>query len=115
MSFGLVSCRSMSAGQTGILFVHPEDNVTYKLSSTLTVLPPGSSSVDELSHIPSPYGAASLPLPSGTGHETYIQMSTKFPLFFTDASVSVTGDRNPFLCLGQIERIMFVYSKVNVT
>ncbi|KAB1670104.1 hypothetical protein ES319_A06G168200v1 [Gossypium barbadense] len=39
----------------------------------LTVVPPGSSSVDGPSHIPSPCGAASLLLPLGTGHETYIQ------------------------------------------
>ena len=32
----------------------------------------GSSSIDEWSHIPSPCGAALLPLPLGTGHETYI-------------------------------------------
>ncbi|KAK6269141.1 hypothetical protein QUC31_013301 [Theobroma cacao] len=89
MSFGLVSCRSMSAGQTGILFVHPEDNVTYKLSSTLTVLPPGSSSVDELSHIPSPYGAASLPLPSGTGHETLKQQLLRI-LSVSDAAYELS-------------------------
>ena len=32
----------------------------------------GSSSIDKWSHIPSPCGAALLPLPLGTGHETYI-------------------------------------------
>uniref|UniRef100_A0A804L4Y2 Uncharacterized protein n=1 Tax=Musa acuminata subsp. malaccensis TaxID=214687 RepID=A0A804L4Y2_MUSAM len=32
----------------------------------------GSSSIWRWSHIPSPGGAASLPLPLGTGHETYI-------------------------------------------
>ena len=30
----------------------------------------GSSSILRRSHIPSPRGAASLPLPLGTGHET---------------------------------------------
>ena len=40
----------------------------------------GSSSVDEWSHIPLPCGAALLPLPLGTGHETYI--STTMILFY---------------------------------
>ena len=34
-----------------------------------------SSSVDGWSHIPLPCGAALLPLPLGTGHETYISIT----------------------------------------
>ncbi|KAJ0080189.1 hypothetical protein Patl1_22816 [Pistacia atlantica] len=54
------------------MFVHSKVNVTDKCPLTLMVLPLGSSSVDGWSHIPSPYGAALLPLPFGTGHETNI-------------------------------------------
>ncbi|KAK7271729.1 hypothetical protein RJT34_27867 [Clitoria ternatea] len=40
--------------------------------TALTVLPSWVASPPELSHIPSPCGAASSPLPFGTGHETNI-------------------------------------------
>jgi hypothetical protein len=42
----------------------------------------GSSSIDEWSHIPLPCGAALLPLPLGTGHETYITFTTFCSEFF---------------------------------
>ncbi|GKV27970.1 hypothetical protein SLEP1_g37080 [Rubroshorea leprosula] len=64
------------------MFVYPELNVTYRCSGTLMVLPSGSSSVDEWSHIPLPCGAASLPLLLGTGHETYMiyKLLDSFPV-----------------------------------
>ncbi|KAJ0014168.1 hypothetical protein Pint_20046 [Pistacia integerrima] len=62
------------------MFVHSKVNVTDKCPLTLMVLPLWSSSVDGWSHIPSPCGAALLPLPFGTGHETNIFLH--FSIFF---------------------------------
>ncbi|KAL4280997.1 hypothetical protein GQ457_03G037390 [Hibiscus cannabinus] len=48
------------------------------------------------SHIPSPCGAASLLLPFGTCHET----------------LNMTGDQNPFLRLGQMDKLFLYISKL---
>ncbi|KAJ0079966.1 hypothetical protein Patl1_22852 [Pistacia atlantica] len=66
------------------MFVHSKVNVTDKCPLTSMVLPLRSSSVDGWSHIPSPCGAALLPLPFGTGHETNI-----FSAFFYFSSFCV--------------------------
>ncbi|XVE50990.1 hypothetical protein DITRI_Ditri02bG0001400 [Diplodiscus trichospermus] len=82
-------------GANQILFVYPEDNVTKKRSLTLTVLPPGSSSVDWLSHIPSPCRAASLLLPPGTGLETTYHPLHSDNLSFDDINIHSCAMQSP--------------------
>jgi hypothetical protein len=57
-----------------------------------------SSSIDEWSHIPSPCGAALLPLPLGTGHETNIFVTMillcfcfKILMFFTVSILNIVS------------------------
>ncbi|KAK4568194.1 hypothetical protein RGQ29_003824 [Quercus rubra] len=68
-----------------------------------------SSSIDEWSHIPSPCGAALLPLPLGTGHETYIILQQFVLDFFFFWFIFV-----PFFILFKAKKLLFVfYSDLN--